>query len=132
MVSVSTYDPRSAASLNFTKSRQQAQPTFTPQYYYCTATTNTTLLTPEQNQELVEYTLILIGICIVARVLVTSSLSGLYIIALPLVYLHGVQTCPSMDSFVAKKELKRVLIEHRRPKIATKSRGDFGKIWRLE
>jgi hypothetical protein len=115
IVSVSTYDPKSAASVNFAKSRQQAQPTFTPRRSKpatASTTASTTTLTAEQNQELVKYGLILIGICIVARVMAASSLAGLYIIALPLVYLYGVQTCPRMDSFNAKRELKRVLRGH--------------------
>jgi hypothetical protein len=71
VVSVSTYDPKSAAYVNFAKSGQQAaQPTLhraRSSKPATTGTTGTTTLTAEQNQELVKYGLILIGICIVAR-----------------------------------------------------------------
>lgn len=66
-------------------------------------------LTPEQNKQLVQYGLVFLGTLIVLKILANANLAGLYLLALPLLYFYAVQNCPSMESFDAKKELKRVL-----------------------
>lgn len=65
--------------------------------------------TPEQNKQFVQYSLLFIGALILLKILASADLASLYLLALPLLYLYAVQTCPTMDSFDAKKELKRVL-----------------------
>ena len=47
--------------------------------------------------------------------LLLSNGAMLYLILLPLVYFYGLQTCPTVESFDAKKELKRVLRGHHLP-----------------
>jgi len=46
---------------------------------------------------------------------VMSALFVVWILAFPLVYLYGVQTCPTHASFDAKRELKRVMRGHQLP-----------------
>ena len=59
-----------------------------------------------------------IGGVIVATALLKVIMSALFLVwvlAFPLVYLYGVQTCPANASFDAKKELKRVMRGHQLP-----------------
>ena len=62
----------------------------------------------ENNKEIVKHALMFIGAIAVLKVIV-SSLLNFYIILFPLTYVYLLQTCPSVESFEAKKELKRVL-----------------------
>jgi hypothetical protein len=57
------------------------------------------------------------GIIVATAVLkvIMSALFAVWILAFPLVYLYGVQTCPANASFDAKKELKRVMRGHQLP-----------------
>ena len=41
--------------------------------------------------------------------IVFQAMFVVYIVAFPIIYLYAVQKCPSVESFDAKKELKRVL-----------------------
>jgi len=71
-------------------------------------TTNMEPLSDEENKRLLQYVAMgIIALCVI-RALV-SALLGLYILALPLLYVYAVATSPSQDSFDAKKELKRVM-----------------------
>lgn len=65
-------------------------------------------LSDDQNRELVKYAAFAIGSAIALRVLM-SAFFYLYILAFPAVFLYAVQTMPSLESFDAKKELKRVM-----------------------
>ena len=59
-----------------------------------------------------------IGSVIVATAVLKVIMSALFLVwmlAFPLVYLYGVQTCPTNASFDAKKELKRVMRGHQLP-----------------
>ena len=62
----------------------------------------------EQTIGYVTYALYAIGSAIALRVLM-SAFFYLYILAFPAVFLYAVQTIPSIESFDAKKELKRVM-----------------------
>jgi hypothetical protein len=62
----------------------------------------------EQNTGYVTYALYAIGSAIALRVFM-SAFFYLYILAFPAVFLYAVQTIPSVESFDAKKELKRVM-----------------------
>ena len=46
---------------------------------------------------------------------IMSAMFAIWILAFPLAYLYGVQTCPTNASFDAKKELKRVMRGHQLP-----------------
>jgi hypothetical protein len=65
-------------------------------------------LSLEENKELLKYVAYAIGAALAFR-LIFSAMFGLYILAFPIVYLYLLQNCPKMESFDAKKELKRVL-----------------------
>lgn len=65
-------------------------------------------LSDDQNKELVKYAVYAIASAIALRVFLSAFFS-LYILAFPAVFLYAVQTLPSVDSFDAKKELKRVM-----------------------
>jgi hypothetical protein len=67
-----------------------------------------TSLSLEENKELLKYVAYAIGGAVAFR-LIFSAMLGLYVLAFPIVYLYLVQNCPKMESFNAKKELKRVL-----------------------
>jgi hypothetical protein len=60
------------------------------------------------NKQLVQYTLMFVGFLALLKIVVTSLMS-VYIIVFPLCYVYLLQTCPSVESFEGKKELKRVL-----------------------
>jgi hypothetical protein len=67
-------------------------------------------LSPTERQDVemyLKYALIAIVGMVVIRALAVSSV--VFVLAFPLLYLYGVTTCPPMDSFDPKKELKRVL-----------------------
>lgn len=66
-------------------------------------------LTLDENRQLIQYAAyVIVGAVIVSR-LIFPAMFALYILAFPLGILYLVQTCPTMESFDAKKELKRVL-----------------------
>ena len=62
----------------------------------------------EENKELLKYVAYAIGGAMMFR-FIFSAMFGLYVLAFPIVYLYLVQNCPKIESFNAKKELKRVL-----------------------
>lgn len=64
--------------------------------------------TQELNKQILQYGAYALGALLAVRALF-SALIGLYILALPLLYLYMVKTCPDEASFEAKKEIKRVL-----------------------
>lgn len=64
-------------------------------------------LSDEQNTKLLQMALCAVAGVIILKVLVTA-LFGLSLLLVPLL-LYAAQTCPSDDSFDAKKEIKRVL-----------------------
>jgi len=72
------------------------------------------VLTDEQNMQLIKYGAMIIGGFAVLR-FVLNAAAILYILALPIVYLYMVQTCPSDESFEPKKQLKRVMRGHHLP-----------------
>jgi hypothetical protein len=108
IVSVSTYNPNSARNTNFSHARAAPRTPTTTRAEANTNATTTTSLSPAQNQELIKYALGFVLFSILARLL-SDSLSVLYVLALVLLYVYGLQTCPSMSSFDAKQQLKRVL-----------------------
>jgi hypothetical protein len=72
------------------------------------ADSNTGTLSLEENKELLKYVAYAIGGALAFR-MIFSAMFGLYVLAFPIVYLYLVQNCPKIESFNAKKELKRVL-----------------------
>jgi len=66
-------------------------------------------MSPEESQRLVQYALLFIAGLILLKILSDSTIGSLLVLAIPLVYVYGLQTCPYENSFDAKKELKRVL-----------------------
>jgi hypothetical protein len=73
-----------------------------------TSDTSAGTLSLEENKELLKYVAYAIGGAVAFR-LIFSAMFGLYVLAFPIVYLYLVQNCPKIESFNAKKELKRVL-----------------------
>jgi hypothetical protein len=71
-------------------------------------------ISDEQNKELIKYAAMFVGGSIVLRA-AFASLFVVYVVALPLLYLYALSTCPSPQSFDGKKELKRVLRGHHLP-----------------
>jgi hypothetical protein len=64
--------------------------------------------TPEQHKQMLQ----MVGgavACAVAVRVVLQTLTVLYVLAIPALYVYLVSTCPSEDSFDAKQQLKRVL-----------------------
>lgn len=57
-----------------------------------------------------KYALMGAGALLLLRALAVST--AIYVTLLPLLYVYGLATCPPMESFDAKKELKRVLRGH--------------------
>eukprot|EP00339_Tiarina_fusa_P006201 CAMPEP_0116999352 /NCGR_PEP_ID=MMETSP0472-20121206/2087_1 /TAXON_ID=693140 ORGANISM="Tiarina fusus, Strain LIS" /NCGR_SAMPLE_ID=MMETSP0472 /ASSEMBLY_ACC=CAM_ASM_000603 /LENGTH=270 /DNA_ID=CAMNT_0004698745 /DNA_START=61 /DNA_END=872 /DNA_ORIENTATION=+ len=107
VVSVSTYVPGTARNVNFTTARSNVAPPRrnTPRSAPAAATETAAALplSPEQNKEVLKYAVDL------------RSDKLLYTFGIILLYLYMLQTCPSMRSFDAKKELKRVLRGHHLP-----------------
>lgn len=98
-----TYDPNNVSrNVNFQASRKQAQDQ------------STSALSKEQNQLILRYGLIALTTSIVFRILGTSFVLVYFLLG-PLVYLYALQTCPSINDFDAKEELKRVLRGHHLP-----------------
>ena len=71
-------------------------------------------LSDEQNMELIKYAGIAIGGTMVLKAIL-SSLMTLYIALIPFVLFYALQTCPTAESFEAKKEIKRVMRGHHLP-----------------
>jgi hypothetical protein len=65
-------------------------------------------LNDEQTSEIVKLGLIFIGVVTLMR-MIASIFTSIYVIVVPLALLYAMQTCPSHETFNAKKELKRVL-----------------------
>ena len=65
-------------------------------------------LSEEQTAQLTKLGLMLVGVVIILRILSNIS-TVLYVVVLPLGMLYGMSTLPPIESFDAKKELKRVL-----------------------
>ena len=70
-------------------------------------------LTPAQNKQILTYGLGFVAVTLFLKILAADTL--LYTFFLVVLYLYMIQTCPSMESFDAKKELKRVLRGHHLP-----------------
>lgn len=80
-------------------------------------TDNTNLmpdLTNEQTSELAKLGLMFIGFLTILKIFARLFTVANFIIV-PIVILYGMSTCPSNESFDAKKELKRVLRGHHLP-----------------
>mmetsp|Transcript_6234 Transcript_6234/g.9587 ORF Transcript_6234/g.9587 Transcript_6234/m.9587 type:complete len:286 (+) Transcript_6234:71-928(+) len=71
-------------------------------------------LSDEQKFELMKYAGYTLSAALFVRLLL-SGLSFLSFLVLPALFLYAVQTCPSQESFDAKRELKRVLRGHHLP-----------------
>ncbi len=65
-------------------------------------------LSDEQTSEMARLGLMAIGILTMLKI-VARMFFSVYIVALPLLAFYAISECPSIDSFDAKKELKRVL-----------------------
>jgi len=72
------------------------------------ATSNGILpLSDEANKQLLTY--FFFGVCALTVLKTAFALISVSIVFLPITYLYASQTCPSRESFDAKKELKRVM-----------------------
>ena len=71
-------------------------------------------LSDDENKKLILYAAYAIGTAIALR-LFLQTVFYVYILAFPMVYLFGVQSCPSDESFDAKQQLKRVMRGHHLP-----------------
>jgi hypothetical protein len=119
LLRVSTWRPDSSAP------RTSAAPCSTT----AAAEADTTgTLSLEENKELLKYAAYAIGAVLAFRVLFTAMF-GLYVLAFPIAYLYMVQNCPSVESFDAKRELKRILRgahlpedDPNKPKVSTDDR----------
>eukprot|EP00977_Amphora_coffeiformis_P020853 scaffold8602_cov196-Amphora_coffeaeformis.AAC.11 len=106
---------RQTLSVQFSPSTTTSRAT-TPGSSTTTDTTGADIpvLTDEQNMQLIKFGAMAIGGFAVLR-FVLNAAAILYILAMPILYLYLVQTCPSDESFEAKKQLKRVMRGHHLP-----------------
>ena len=85
-------------------------------------------LTDEQNMELIKYAGIAIGGTMILKVIL-NSLFMLYIALIPILIFYALQTCPTSESFEAKKEIKRVMRGYHLPENhPNKPRGYFEQV----
>ena len=106
LVSVSSYKKQVAKSKSSVPTRTNTTPA---------ATARQSALADAQNGEILRYAGMILGGMIVLRILFNAMAVGVYILVLPLLYFYLLSTCPSEQSFDAKKELKRVLRGHHLP-----------------
>jgi hypothetical protein len=67
-----------------------------------------TSLSEADNQLLIQYGVLFLVALMLFKIML-SSLQSLSILLLPVAYVYALQTCPLVESFDAKKEIKRVL-----------------------
>eukprot|EP00542_Grammatophora_oceanica_P015821 CAMPEP_0194034590 /NCGR_PEP_ID=MMETSP0009_2-20130614/7013_1 /TAXON_ID=210454 /ORGANISM="Grammatophora oceanica, Strain CCMP 410" /LENGTH=200 /DNA_ID=CAMNT_0038675577 /DNA_START=390 /DNA_END=995 /DNA_ORIENTATION=- len=85
------------------------------------------VMSDDENRQILFYALCAIGGALVLK-FVLNALFLVYIFVFPLAILYAIQTCPSMDTFDAKKELKRVMRGHHLPEDhPNKPRGWFNE-----
>lgn len=113
IISVAGYDPnkkRSSASgvVNANRSNSTRSSATTN-----TANSNNTL-THDQNKQLLQYAVYFLGSIMILRAL-TQAVFAVSLLFVPMVYLYALQSCPSENSFDAKKELRRILRGHHLP-----------------
>ena len=71
-------------------------------------------LSDEQNMQLLKYVGIgLVGVMVLKVIL--NSLVMIYVAMIPFLAFYAIQTCPTAESFEAKKEIKRVMRGHHLP-----------------
>lgn len=103
LLRVADWDPSTASTSRTTAASAPSTNRAAP-----ASASDTGTLTLEQNKKLLQYAASGVGALFCFRLLF-SAMFGIYILAFPLVYLYLVQKCPNMESFDAKKEIKRVL-----------------------
>jgi hypothetical protein len=108
LISVSGYPVRPG---NLSSSQSSASSTTSP---HSQSSSNTQTLTDIQNRELMMYGGAAMAIAVLMRVL-TSTLASFSVILVPIAYVYLISSCPSIESFDAKKELKRILRGHHLP-----------------
>lgn len=86
-----------AASNNNHSSAARSQPT-----------TNPLLSNNIDNEMILQYGIMAFGVLLLLKIIV-NALSSLVFLLLPFLYFYAASTCPTTDSFDAKKELKRVM-----------------------
>lgn len=87
----------STASNNNHSSAARSQPT-----------TNPLLSNNIDNEMILQYGIMAFGVLLLLKIIV-NALSSLVFLLLPFLYFYAASTCPTTDSFDAKKELKRVM-----------------------
>jgi len=70
---------------------------------------NNSTLTDEENKRILLLALYVVILSVTMKLVLSSALSGLALVILPLLLFYASQTVPSNDFFDAKKELKRFL-----------------------
>lgn len=78
------------------------------QQQHSTNTLSTTTISDANNQLLIQYCLVALGILLALKI-IFSALNVLAIFLLPVFYLYAAANCPTNNTFDAKKELKRVM-----------------------
>ena len=99
LVSVNTYN---------TPSKQGDKPSSR------TTPTTTTPLSDDQNLEIMRYAGVIVAGLVLFK-LVFSAVFAVYLLFFPVLYFYLLSSCPTPQSFDAKKELKRVLRGHHLP-----------------
>jgi len=80
----------------------------TPSASSSSSTVNSeTMMTEEQSKKILQYGIMGFGSLVLLKLILSSSI--IYCLFLPLVILYALQTCPLVETFDAKKELKRIL-----------------------
>jgi hypothetical protein len=110
LISISSYSPTRAAAAAATGTTRPAQEAATRRNRrdFSSEPTFTRTVSDEQNREILQYAGMIVGGMILFRILL-QSLMGVSLVLVPLGYLYLISTCPGVESFDAKKELKRVL-----------------------
>jgi hypothetical protein len=78
------------------------------------ATSNLPILTDAQNRDLMMYGGAVMVAAVLFRIL-ASSVASISVLLIPIAYFYLISTCPTVESFDAKRELKRILRGHHLP-----------------
>jgi hypothetical protein len=110
LVSISGYPVKASSRMSSKSSTTRA--TTIPNFNQ--STSNIPTLTDAQNRDLMMYG----GAAMVAAALfriLASSLVSVAVLLVPIAYMYLLSTCPTVESFDAKRELKRILRGHHLP-----------------
>ena len=112
LISVSGYPAKRTS--HGTSTTNTRTTTATPQSNTGYSATNLPSISDAQNRDLVMYGGAALVSAILFRILATS-IASLSILLVPIAYFYLLSTCPTTESFDAKRELKRILRGHHLP-----------------